>query len=421
MPDQNILVIDDSCLVNDVVRDVLLAAGYGVHQALNGEDALSVLAANSFDLLLIDVEMPKMDGYTLLSRIRTMPRWATTPVLMLRTRDADQKGSAQSPVAPDDYVIKPIDPVDLITRIRAVLRKQKPAAKVAHRRTETQAQVDLTEAPVPGAAISDSVTAGKIITVFSLKGGVGASTIATNLGVALQELWNEATALIDLSLESASLNVLLDILPSSAIDDLVQQNGNLDPETAAQYLARHTSGVSLLAALQSPERAELIDGAMVRNMLTLLRDSFDYVVIDTASNFAEHTLVAIEMADAIVLPLIPDISSVRTTNSALDILSALDVRDDRIFLLLNEIVPKVGLSKKHVESALHRFVTTIPSGGAKVTDSINRGAPLVLSDPDLPFCKSIEDLAFQLSRPESIAKKRSRSSELLTKVRKRVG
>ncbi|HZT95227.1 MAG TPA: response regulator, partial [Chloroflexota bacterium] len=86
MPDQNILVIDDSCLVNDVVRDVLLAAGYGVHQALNGEDALSVLAANSFDLLLIDVEMPKMDGYTLLSRIRTMPRWATTPVLMLRTR-----------------------------------------------------------------------------------------------------------------------------------------------------------------------------------------------------------------------------------------------------------------------------------------------------------------------------------------------
>jgi MinD-like ATPase involved in chromosome partitioning or flagellar assembly len=126
------------------------------------------------------------------------------------------------------------------------------------------------------------------------------------------------------------------------------------------------------------------------------------------------------MADTIILPLIADISSVRAANTALDILRALSIQDDRVIPILNEVVPKVGLSRKHVEAGLHRFITPVPSGGGKMMDSINRGTPLVMADPDLPVAKAIEDLAFAVSRPESKTKQRPKPSDLLVKVRKRV-
>lgn len=456
MADYTILVVDDSCLVNDVVRDVLQAAGFSVVQALSGGEALNLLTGQSFDLILIDVDMPQMDGYELLGRVRSAPISSPAPVLMLRTKELQGKEPSSADVALDDYVIKPIDPVDLIARVKERLTEgsgdgvdasihietvpvpdhsrvsvtadspaeERPPAAVRSTLSSTSATA-LMESPAldPAAApvaLSRSVTGGKIITVFSLKGGVGTTSIATNLAISLQQLWGEPTALIDLSLESGSLNILLDMLPTSTLDDLARQNGRLTAEIAAQYLGRHKSGVSLLAAPQSPERAELIQSSTVRNVLGLLREAFDYVVIDTASNFSEHSLVALEMADTIILPLIADISSVRAANTALDIFRALSIQDDRVIPILNEIVPKVGLSRKHVEAGLHRFVTPVPSGGGKVMDSINRGTPLVMADPDLPVAKAIEDLAFAVSRPESKTKQRAKPSELLVKVRKRV-
>jgi pilus assembly protein CpaE len=454
MADHTILVVDDSCLVNDVVRDVLQAAGFSVVQALSGGEALNLLAAQAFDLILIDVDMPQMDGYELTERIRSLPASAEVAVLMLRTKELKGK-EPPSTISSEDYVIKPIDPVDLIARVKSRLTEgagdgvraadhhgsprqpvqaasadlgnqvdERPPAIVRSTLGATSATalmespaLDPAATPVP---LSRSVTGGKIITVFSLKGGVGTTSIATNLAISLQQLWAEPTALIDLSLESGSLNILLDMLPTSTLDDLARQNGHLTAEIAAQYLGRHKSGVSLLAAPQSPERAELIQASTVRNVLGLLREAFDYVVIDTASNFSEHSLVALETADVIILPLIADISSVRAANTALDIFRALSIQDDRVIPILNEIVPKIGLSRKHVEAGLHRFVTPLPSGGGKMMDSINRGTPLVMAEPDLPVAKAIEDLAFAVSRPESKAKQRPKPSELLIKVRKRV-
>ena len=455
MADHTILVVDDSCLVNDVVRDVLQAAGFGVVQALSGAEALSILASQTFDLAIIDVDMPHMDGYELLRRVRSLPGSPDIPTLMLRTKELEGKARAgASEVPADAYLIKPIDPVDLIARVKRTLKvsgkdnvagpdreestnsanlavsqvtdpptgdQSSAATRSALSATSATAVMEASfDAAAPSLALSRSVTGGKIITVFSLKGGVGTTSIATNLAISLQQLWGEPTALIDLSLESGSLNILLDMLPTSTLDDLARQNGRLTAEIAAQYLGRHKSGVSLLAAPQSPERAELIQASTVRNVLGLLRDAFDYVVIDTASNFSEHTLVALEMADVIILPLISDISSVRAANTALDIFRALSIQDERVIPVLNEVFPKVGLSRKHVEAGLHRFVTPVPSGGGKMMDSINRGTPLVMVDPDLPVSRAIEDLAFAVSRPESKSKQRPKPSELLLKVRKRV-
>src|SRR5579884_818405 len=405
MGDQSVLVVEESSIFSDLVRDLLEAASFSVTQAPTAKDALALLGERTFDL-------PKVGGFGLLGSIRALPNATTMPVLLMTAKGRENEEPPESSPLPNDYILKPIDPVDLITRVRAATgRATLPASMVA------------AAAPAgdqPSAPRSKSVTGGKIITVFSLKGGVGASTIAVNLAVTFQRLWSEPTALVDLNLEAAGLNILLDIMPTSTLDELVVQDGNMTAESIGQYLIAHKSGVSLLSAPATPERAELVSAAGVRKVLGLLKDTFDYVVIDTACTFAEHTLIALELSDHVVMPVIADISSVKAATTTLDIFAALNISEDRVVPVLNELIPKVGLSRKHVESSIHMPVTPIPFGGGKVTDSVNLGAPIALTEPDSPFSHAIQALAYELSRPESKTKQQPQQSDLLSKVRKRL-
>lgn len=409
MSDCTVLIVDDSRLVNDVVRDVLRAANFTVIQTFNGDEALTLLSQRQVDLIILDIIMPGADGYEILSRIRSDPERARLPVMLLTTKGGVDEKVAGFAAGADDYVVKPFEPADLIARVKGLLAR--PHGHVR------PAEEEITEGS--SAALSKSMTAGKIVTVFSLKGGVGTTAIAVNLAVSLQQLWDEPTAAVDLDLECGSLNILLDILPTSSFEDLAKQNGKLNAELAAQYLLRHSSGVSLLAAPPSPERAETIGASTVEQTLRLLKDRFDYVVVDTASNFSEHTLVALEMADTIILPVIAEMSSVRAASTTLDVFHALNIPDERVFPVLNEIVAKVGLTRKQVETGLRRPVAFIPSASGKLTDSINQGTPLVLQEPDQPTAIGIEDLAYMVSRPESKGRPRTSPSPLLLKARKR--
>jgi pilus assembly protein CpaE len=409
MGEDPVLVVEESSVLSDLVRDLLEAAGFSVVQASTSKDALALVEEQKYRAVLVDAAMPKIDGYQVRRQIRESQRARSVPVLLIASTD-EARGDAG--LAATEYVRKPIDPVDLIVRVRGAVGEDGLNGS-------TQLEPIALVVP-PAVKLSESATPGKIITVYSLKGGVGTSTIAVNLALALKKLWDESIALVDLSLEAGALNILLDIMPTSTLDELVSENGRLTPELVTQYLVPHKSGVSLLSAPPSPERAELVDSGSLRKAISYLRQCFDYVVVDTASNFADHTLMALEMSDHIVLPVIGDISSIRATTTALDIFQALSISDEGVILVFNELFPKAGLSRKNVETSLHATTKAMPFGGGKLLDSVNLGAPIVTADPDHQFSQAIENLAFELSRPDAVDGVPTKQADLLSKVRRRL-
>lgn len=414
MSGNSVLIVEESSVLSDLMRDLLEATGFTVVQASTSRDGLALFEERPFAVVLVDEDMQGLTAGELVETMRGHSE-GSTPVLLI-TGAQPVEAELPAGLTALQCLRKPIDPVELITRVRAAAGRD-PGVLIAAAPQSAPVPVPAIE---PQVMVSRTPGQGKVITVFSLKGGVGTSTIAVNLAVCLRRLSNDATALVDLCLESGALNILLDILPTSTLDELIAVNGNMTAEVVTQYMVGHKSGVSLLSAPPSPERAELIDGAGLRKVMGFLREQFDYVVVDTASTFAEHTLMALEMADHIILPFVGDISSVRATTTALDIFQALNIPEGRVVLVFNEVFPKMGLSRKHAETSMNVTVLELPFGGAKLIDSINLGTPICVSTPDNPFAVAIDELAREVSYGDGPVQRRDKPADLFSRMKKRL-
>jgi pilus assembly protein CpaE len=245
-----------------------------------------------------------------------------------------------------------------------------------------------------------SADKGKVITVFSLRGGAGVSSIALNLAIALAQLWETEVSLIDLAMASSHLVMMLDLKSKYTIANLAeyQQSNELDGEAISGFLTDHESGVRLLAGLRRPELVDLIPPSLVPTALSYLKDRFAYVVIDTDSSFSEHNLEVLDASDVIVLVVNPEMASMQASTSALDVFASLDYSADKIVAILNCTFPKGGLPQKNIEAALRKAIqTAIPYEETLFVDAINRGLPPVWKQPNAPASLVIQELAYRLS------------------------
>ena len=184
--------MDDSELVRKLVIDVLSRSGFDVVTADSGESALMLLASDLPDLVVSDVSMPGMDGYELCRQLKSDSRTASIPVIMLTSRSLIEEKVRGFEAGADDYLVKPFDPTELDLRIKALLAR----VRAAMRSTE--------ELP----------SEGRVISIFSLRGGVGKSTLATNLAVSLAHLWNIEIALVDVALEADQIAMMFNLRQS---------------------------------------------------------------------------------------------------------------------------------------------------------------------------------------------------------------
>jgi pilus assembly protein CpaE len=247
-------------------------------------------------------------------------------------------------------------------------------------------------------------TEGEIITVFSLKGGVGTSTIAVNLSVAIKRLVPSArVGLVDLSFEQGHDALLLDIVPTSTILDWTRsKTADATAQVLNQYFVQHRSGINILAAPLAPEDAEIVRADTVRLTLNLSRDAFDYIVVDTASTFSETTLIALEMASTIVVPLTPDMAALKSAVATKRILGAVRIPENRVRYVLNSIVPRAGLSKDQVESSLQTSVSQIPHAGSLFINAANQGMPATAALKPTGAARAIVDIARTMCEPEEV-------------------
>ncbi|WP_310963160.1 AAA family ATPase [Nocardioides terrisoli] len=253
---------------------------------------------------------------------------------------------------------------------------------------------------IHGPATSIGGTGGKVITVFSPKGGVGKTTMAVNLALALASDPAKRVCIIDLDLAFGDVAITLQLIPEHTIDEAVGSETTLDFSLLRQLLTRHADNVMILAAPTIPDARDRIPASLVRRVVTTLRKHFDFVVIDTSPGFDEPVLQAFDETDELVLVATLDVPTVKNMKMALETLDLLDLVKENRHLVLNRADDEVGLSVHNVETILKQsVVAAIPSDMA-VASSTNHGRPIVLGHPDSPVSQSIRQLAARLAGSE---------------------
>jgi pilus assembly protein CpaE len=242
------------------------------------------------------------------------------------------------------------------------------------------------------ASTDGAASQGRLLTVFSPKGGVGKTTVATNLAAALAE-GGHSVCLVDLDLAFGDVAIVLQLEPTRTIADLVGRHGKLDPGTLASVLTPHPSGLKALVAPVHPEAKDSIDGALVTDILRMLKDSFDFVVVDTPPAFDEVVLHAFDASDLILLVGTLDVPALKSLKITTETLSLLNQPPDRWRLVINRADQKVGLSASDVEHTLKLPITAQIPQSREVPNSINHGKLIVLDSPRHSVSHAIHALA----------------------------
>jgi pilus assembly protein CpaE len=234
---------------------------------------------------------------------------------------------------------------------------------------------------------------GRVLTVFSAKGGCGKTAVATNLGAALAAGGRYQVCILDLDLAFGDVAIALQLFPAHTIADAVPLAGTLDEKGVSALLTTHSPGLSTLVAPVEPGTAEAVPASLVSELLQVLRSMFDFVVVDTPPAFTDHVLAALDVSDQVLLLATLDIPALKNLKLTLETLELLNYPQERWRVVLNRADSKVGLSLSEVEKTLHVPISVqVPSSRA-VPASINRGVPLVLDDPNHPVSQSLRHFA----------------------------
>lgn len=244
---------------------------------------------------------------------------------------------------------------------------------------------------------------GKIVSVFSNKGGNGVTTIASNLADALSCRHGKKVIVVDLVLAHGDVTMFFNVSPPHSILDLATNADKSDPEFLHSLLARHSSGVYILADPPRIEDAENITAGQVREMLLALRSMFDVVIVDTPHQFDEKTLTALEMSDTILLITLLNLPALKNTQKSIELFCRLGFLDERVKLVLSRHLPNEEISKESIEGIMNCPVFfAVPNDYPTVLSSINRGKLLSEVAPDKEITIAFRKMAELLAGPATV-------------------
>jgi pilus assembly protein CpaE len=234
---------------------------------------------------------------------------------------------------------------------------------------------------------------GRLVTVFSAKGGCGKTTMSTNLAAALADGGKRSVCLVDLDLAFGDVAIAMQLFPSHTLADAVPLGDTLDPEAIQSLLTPHPSGVMVLPAPVEPGAADSIPASLVGNLLHVLRQMFEYVVVDTPPAFTDHVLASFDESDIVALLATLDVPALKNLKLTVETLDLLNYPRDRWRIVLNRADSKVGLAMGEVEKTLAVPIALQIPSSRSVPASINRGVPIVTEEPNHPVSQAIKKFA----------------------------
>jgi pilus assembly protein CpaE len=263
-----------------------------------------------------------------------------------------------------------------------------------------------------------STDRGRIVTVFSNRGGVGTTTVATNLAIAMATEHRKSVCLVDLVLQFGSVTSFLNLEPTYTILDLVKNLKHLDPMLLEGSLVRHASGVRVLAEPFHAEDASAIKHTDVEEILTALIQSFDFVIVDAPKEFDDNVAVAVERSHQVLFVTEMDIPSLKNSRRAIDLFHRVGVHQTNIRLVVNRHIKSKIIDVEAVEKALGTKVFwTLPNDYPTAISAINQGVSIVTSAQKTDLARSYRGLAERLvnmmgSSPQAKAQEEQKSGAL---------
>jgi pilus assembly protein CpaE len=275
-----------------------------------------------------------------------------------------------------DVLAAPVEAGELALAVERVGGSLAPASPTA-----------LAESPVPAGY-------GRLVTIFSTKGGAGKSVIAVNLAVTLARRSDRPVVLVDADLQFGDVAVMLKLAPQHTIVDAVNAIDKLDGPLLQSLLARHDpSGLLVMPAPLEPAFADQIGSSQMLRIIELLRQTSAFVIVDAPAYFNDVVLGLIEASDDVLLVAGMDIPNIKNVKIGLQTLRLLNIPLSKLKLILNRANSKVKLDVGEVERTLGIKADILIPSDVVVPQSVNRGTPVVLDAPKSGVAKSLESLA----------------------------
>ena len=346
-----------------------------ISQAVDGRDAVSKTADLKPDIVLMDINMPVMDGIAATEEINF--RSLDSSVIIMSVQEENEYLKKAMLAGARDYIVKPFSNDELVDTIKRVynLDKEKRSSSVKK-------------------AFS---TEPQIISFFGTKGGVGKTTLAVNTAIALRQSTKAHVVLVDLDLQFGDVAAAMNIKPRQSIADLVQESSEIDRELLESYLLVHKpTGVKVLCAPLKPEHAEIVSQSDVEHILNMLRENYQYVIVDTACYFSEPVLSALEMSNTIFMISALDVLTVKNTKLALHIMETLNMHGS-INIILNSADETMGMKSEDLEHALgYKVRSSVPNNEKVAISAVNKGVPFILTHPNSNIGEGVTKLADSL-------------------------
>ncbi len=378
MPEQeyNVLIVDDQDETRKNIARLLQFENdiNVVGTARTGKDAIKQAVALDPDVVLMDINMPDMDGIEATERIQEQ---APVSQIVILSVQGDTNYMRRAMLAgARDFITKPPKSDELVTVIR------RAGAKAIAIRKESQFMGRGTGSLIDPRGTTIALSGlGKIVAVYSPKGGVGTTTVATNLAVTLHSS-ETPVIIVDANLQFGDVVVFLNERGRTSVVDLAPIADQLDPEIVRDVVIHHeSSGIDILSAPPHPEDAERISGAQFVKVLQFLARLYSYVIVDTDSGLSDVTLDTLDNSDLLVMISSQDIPAIINTRMMLTLLTNLGIDKQKILLVMSRFDRQLAITPEKVGHNLgHKVAAVLPEDREVVVPAVNRGIPFMMGE-----------------------------------------
>ncbi|KGK89820.1 hypothetical protein DP73_09310 [Desulfosporosinus sp. HMP52] len=377
----SVLIVDDISDTRDSIRRLLQFENdiEVVGDVGSGSEAILFAEVERPDIILMDINMPEMDGIRTTELLAQRAPDCSVIIMSVQGEQAYLRRAMMAGAR--EYIVKPFTGDELSNVIAKVF------------------EMDQQKKDVLGYQIKSDTNHkrqnSEIISFFSTKGGVGNTTLATNLAVQLASSGKLRVLLIDLNLQFGDVAVFLNLIPKRTIADLTQ-SGVIKYSEIQSYLLTHSSGLQVLAAPTRPEYADLVTAEHVEQILKEVKDKFDFIICDNISRFDDVSLVSFDVSTQICLVLAMDVPTLKNAKLSLEVIEGLH-HTSKVKVVLNRASKEMGMTPQDVEKSLNvKIDYEITSDGRALVAALNQGIPFVTSHPQSKATEGIKNMAKKL-------------------------